>query len=289
MKRLMNLRPGRAAAIAVGMVPLIILLAAYMLGSDARLAENPNDKLMPAFGSFVDAVNRLAFEPSKRSGDYLFWADTASSLKRLVMGVSISAMIGLVIGVINGLLPYPRASLSPLVTIISLIPPMAILPILFIIFGLGELSKVVLIAIGITPFLIRDLQSRVLEIPEEILVKAQTLGANTWQIVLRVVLPQILPRLIDAVRLTLGSAWLFLIAAEAIAATEGLGYRIFLVRRYLSMDIILPYVAWITILAYSMDWSLKAISQLLFPWYFNRSKRDTAPEETAAPLREPSA
>ncbi len=60
------------------------------------------------------------------------------------------------------------------------------------------------------------------------------------------VLPQIWPRLIDSLRLTLGSAWLFLIAAEAIASTEGLGYRIFLVRRYLAMDVILPYVVWIT-------------------------------------------
>ncbi len=63
------------------------------------------------------------------------------------------------------------------------------------------------------------------------------------------VLPQIWPRLIDSLRLTLGSAWLFLIAAEAIASTEGLGYRIFLVRRYLAMDVILPYVVWITLLA----------------------------------------
>ena len=66
-------------------------------------------------------------------------------------------------------------------------------------------------------------------------------------------LPQILPRLIDSVRLEIGPAWLFLIAAEAIAADSGLGYRIFLVRRYLSMDVILPYVAWITLLAFLMD------------------------------------
>ena len=56
-------------------------------------------------------------------------------------------------------------------------------------------------------------------------------------------MPQVLPQLIDTVRLALGAAWLFLIAAEAIASTEGLGYRIFLVRRYLAMDVILPYVA----------------------------------------------
>ena len=62
-----------------------------------------------------------------------------------------------------------------------------------------------------------------------------------------------MPRLIDSVRLSLGAAWLYLIAAEAIAAESGLGYRIFLMRRYLAMDVILPYVAWITLLAFLLD------------------------------------
>ena len=76
--------------------------------------------------------------------------------------------------------------------------------------------------------------------------------------VLRLVLPQIMPRLITCVRLALGPAWIFLIAAEAIASTDGLGYRIFLVRRYLSMDVILPYVAWITLLAFVTDCAARA-------------------------------
>lgn len=280
MKRMVNLQPSRAARIGLGLLPLVLLVLAYWLASDARLAENPNDKLMPAFGSFIDAIERLAFEPNKRSGEYLFWNDTVASLKRIGLGVGLSALIGLVFGIACGLLPLVRAGLSPLVTIISLIPPMAILPILFIVFGLGELSKVMLIVIGISPFIIRDLQGRVMEISQEILIKAQTLGANTWQIVVRVVLPQVLPRLLDAVRLSLGSAWLFLIAAEAIAATEGLGYRIFLVRRYMSMDIILPYVAWIALLAFAMDWSLKTLSRWLFPWYFGIGASDKASTES---------
>jgi NitT/TauT family transport system permease protein len=107
------------------------------------------------------------------------------------------------------------------------IPPMAMLPILFIVFGLEEVSKVTLIVIGITPFLMRDVAMRVEELPTEQLIKAQILGASTWQIILRVILPQILPRLIDGVRLSLGPAWLFLIAAEAIAAQNELGFRIF--------------------------------------------------------------
>ena len=180
-------------------------------------------------------------------------------------------MIALTIGVMNGVIPFVRANLSPLVTAISLVPPMAILPVLFIVFGLGELSKIVLIAIGITPFLIRDMQQRALEIPAEQIIKAQTLGANTWQIIVRVVLPQVMPRLIASVRLSLGSAWLFLIAAEAIAATDGLGYRIFLVRRYLSMDVILPYVLWITLLAFAIDYLLRVLSKRLYPWFHSQT------------------
>jgi len=267
MKRLLNLRPSRGASLALGILPFVLLLAAYLAGSSARLAENPNDKLLPSFASFGEAIERMALEPDKRSGEVLLWADTAASLRRLGLGVGISALVGLTFGIALGAIPLVRAGLAPFVESVSLIPPMAVLPILFVVFGLDELSKVVLIVFGITPFIVRDLQQRTQELPHELIVKAQTLGGGTWQIVLRVILPQVLPRLIDAVRLSLGAAWLFLIAAEAIAATEGLGYRIFLVRRYLAMDVILPYVAWITLLAYLTDYGLRQLSRLSFPWY----------------------
>ena len=114
--------------------------------------------------------------------------------------------------------------------------------------------------------MVRDLALRAEELPTEQMIKAQTLGASTWLLIIRVVMPQMWPRLIDALRLSLGSAWLFLIASEAIASTEGLGYRIFLVRRYLAMDVILPYVAWITVLAFAMDALLRVVRIKGFPW-----------------------
>lgn len=266
MKRLINLSPAPATRLFIGLLPFVLLLLVYIVASDARLEANPNDKLLPSFSQMGAAIDRMALEPSKRSGEYVFWVDTASSLKRLAMGVAIAASIGLALGLLTGALPLINASMSPLLTVISLIPPLAILPVLFIIFGLGELSKVMLIVLGITPFIARDLQRRTQEIPSEQLVKAQTLGANTSQIMVRVLLPQLMPKLIDAVRLSLGAGWLFLIAAEAIASTDGLGYRIFLVRRYMSMDVILPYVAWITLLAFLFDWLLATLSRRLFPW-----------------------
>ncbi len=109
--------------------------------------------------------------------------------------------------------------------------------------------------------------------PLEQLVKAQTLGASTWQVAIRVVLPQIMPRLIEAVRLSIGPAFLFLIAAEAIAAENGLGYRIFLLRRYLAMDTILPYVAWITLLAWLLDWALATLARRAFAFAYVTERR----------------
>lgn len=266
MKRLINQQPSKAGKWLLGALPFILILLVYLVASNERLAVNPNDKLMPSFEAFGHAIHMMAFEPSKRTGEYLLWADTLASLQRLGIGVGISALISLVVGILIGIIPLLRASFAPVVTVISLVPPLAILPILFIIFGLGEVAKITLIVLGITPFLIRDVQLRVMALPEELIIKAQTLGASTWQLIVRVVLPQVLPKLIDAVRLSLGAAWLFLIAAEAISATEGLGYRIFLVRRYLAMDVILPYVLWITLLAFLTDYLLRRLSLYAFPW-----------------------
>lgn len=267
MKKFINQKPSNTLKIFLGAMPFVLLVLLYMGGSSARLEANPNDKLLPSFTQIGDGLNRMALQPSKRTGEYLFWQDTASSLVRLGLGVLIAATLGLLIGLVTGALPMFTAGLSPLLTVVSLIPPLAILPVLFIVFGLGELSKVVLIAIGITPFIARDIQRRTQEIPSEQLVKAMTLGANTPQIMIRVLLPQIMPKLIDAVRLSLGAGWLFLIAAEAVAATDGLGYRIFLVRRYMAMDVILPYVAWITLLAFLFDQLLREMNKRLFPWH----------------------
>lgn len=120
--------------------------------------------------------------------------------------------------------------------------------------------------------MVRDLSLFALSLPREQVIKAETLGGSSWQIALRVVLPQILPRLITVLRLQLGPAWLFLIAAEAISADSGLGYRIFLVRRYLAMDVIFPYVVWITLIAVLTDWLLDRIRLAVFPWSASENK-----------------
>ena len=264
--RLINQKVSRPVRFAVAAIPFVLVLATYAVASHWRLSINPADKLLPSITSMGEAFWRLAFVPNRRTGELILWTDTWASLYRLSYGIGISALLALVIGVPTGIIPKARALFASFISTLSLIPPITVLPILFIMFGIGQLSKIALIVFGTAPVMIRTIAQATADLPQEMIVKAQTLGASSWQLIVRVVLPQIWPKLIMAVRLGLVPAWIFLISAEAIASTEGLGYRIFLVRRYLAMDIILPYVAWITLIAFIIDRLLLLLSKRLFRW-----------------------
>lgn len=264
--RWVNRQVRRSDRIILGSLPILLLLLLYIFMAAQRHAANPADKILPLPSGMVQGMSALLFQPDQLSGQLLFWADTVASLQRLGIGLGIATLTALIVGLVLGLLPPVRATLGPLVTAIAVIPPIALLPILFIALGLGETAKVALIVIGIAPVMVRDIAAHVGALPREQIIKAQTLGASSWQIMIRVALPQAMPRLLHAMRLSLGPAWVFLISAEAIASDVGLGYRIFLVRRYLAMDIIIPYVAWIALLAILADMALAFLSARLFPW-----------------------
>ncbi|MCK5729183.1 MAG: ABC transporter permease [Methylococcales bacterium] len=263
----MHATPSKGLKRVLMLVPFAILIGLYFYASYLRLLENPDDKLLPSLSSMLDAIERMAFERDRRTGDILLWKDTFSSLTRLFSGVSLSLFSALILGLYMGLYRCIEALFSSFIVFLSMIPPLAILPILFVSLGVGEVAKVALIFIGTFPILARDILLAVKKIPQQQIIKARTLGASPAAITYRIILPQILPSAINSIRLVLGSAWLFLIASEAIASTDGLGYRIFLVRRYLAMDIIIPYVLWITLLGFLFDFILKKVKKKLFPWY----------------------
>lgn len=264
--RWVNLHLNRGQRFLLGALPVALLVLVYLVMAAQRHADNPMDKILPLPGAMIAAMSALMFQPDQLTGQLTFWVDTLASLQRLGLGLGIATISALVVGLVLGVLPPVRATFGPLVTGIAVIPPIALLPILFIALGLGETAKVALIVIGIAPVMVRDIAAHVGALPPEQIIKAQTLGASSWQIMIRVALPQAMPRLIHAVRMALGPAWVFLISAEAIAADVGLGYRIFLVRRYLAMDVIIPYVAWIALLAILMDAVLTQTSKRAFPW-----------------------
>src|SRR5450830_1180374 len=92
--RLINRHPDRSSRLLLVLLPFALLLFAYFVGSAERLADNPNDKLLPSAGQMFEAVKRLAFSADSRTGDYVLWQDSASSLRRLALGLGISALAG---------------------------------------------------------------------------------------------------------------------------------------------------------------------------------------------------
>src|SRR5439155_9387088 len=160
--RWINTKPSRTTLLTLAVLPFVLLVVAYLAGSAARLALNPGDKLLPSLVSLADAINRMAFIADARTGDYLLWSDTLASLDRLLSGLAISTVIALLVGMVVGMLPFVRALMAPVIAVIAMVPPLALLPILFILLGLGETSKVTLIIIGVAPTMIRDLSLKVM-------------------------------------------------------------------------------------------------------------------------------
>src|SRR5260370_37597665 len=99
MRRLINQQPGRAGALMLSALPFILVVAACLYYSNARLAENPGDKLLPAPATIAATINPFAFEEDERTGEYLLCNDTRASLERPLSALAIPPFIGLTLGV----------------------------------------------------------------------------------------------------------------------------------------------------------------------------------------------
>ena len=253
-------QPSVAATSALSILFFVLLIAAYLAGSYYRHQENPQDKVMPTVSEMLDGMKRSAFEPD-RNGDLRLWIDTFASARRFGIAIGVICL-AIPLGVGMGLFPYVEALFYRFLVFFDKIPALSVLPILFIIFGLDELSKIALIVIGVFPTVALDAHLRAKSIPREQIHKAQTLGASEHEIAYRIVMPQIFPK----IRLNLKAVMLLLIAGESLAATGGLGYRIFVVRRYVAMDIIIPYVLWMTALLFLADWFIQWVIRRRYVW-----------------------
>ena len=257
-------QPGLAARCVLPILLFVLLIAGYLTGSYYRHVENPQDNVMPTVPQMLDGMKRTAFERD-RNGDLRLWLDTFASACRFAMALGV-IFLAIPLGVGMGMFPYVEALFYRFLVFFDKLPALSVLPILFILFGLDELSKIVLIVIGVFPTVALDAHLRAKTIPQEQIHKAHTLGASEHEIAYRIVLPQIFPKMLDTIRLNLKAAMLLLIAGESLAATVGLGYRIFVVRRYVAMDIIIPYVLWMTVLLFLTDWCMQWVIRTRYAW-----------------------
>jgi NitT/TauT family transport system permease protein len=243
----------------------LIVILLYQFFSYQRHLINPCDKLLPTIGQIADAFNRSTFVPD-RLGTYRLWEDSVASGKRIYISL-IFIFFGVLFGVFMGSFKVLDKLFYKFFLFFDKIPALAILPILFIVFGLGEVSKIALIVIGVVPTIVLDIYFKVKAFPEEQLVKAMTMSASKTQTIFKIILPKIFPMALESIRLNFKAIVLFLISGEALAATEGLGYRIFVVRRYMAMDNIISYVIWIGLLSLLVDTAICFWLKKSYTWY----------------------
>jgi len=259
-----NRKPGKWTGIFLSSLLFLISLAAYMVTAHVRHKENPKDKVVPTVSQIIEGARRVTLEPDRKD-EYRLYVDTVASAKRF--GISaLFLFLAVLLGLKMGVFPYIEKFLLRFVLFFDKVPALALLPILFIVFGLGEVSKIALIMIGVFPTITLDTYLRAKSVPREQFIKGFTLGATDMEITYKIVLPQILPEVLDTIRLNFKAMILFLIAGESLAASAGLGYRIFVVRRYIAMDIIIPYVIWMSLLAFAADGLLRLWITKRYRW-----------------------
>ena len=144
---------------------------------------------------------------------------------------------------------------------------MALVPLTLLYLGIGETQKYTIIFLGTFFQLVLMVCDTVSGVDKTLLHAARTLGASRWQVYKEVILPAALPGLMDDLRLTIGWAWTYLVVAEMVAASNGLGYMILKSQRYLATDTIFAGLMLIGLIGLLTDWLFRLLTRLVAPWY----------------------
>ena len=274
-------QPGRFTAWTLSWFLFAAGVVVYFYAARDRHRENPDDRVMPTLTQMVRAFSDAALKPSEEEEaqdnaaaqskfehirNSMLWKDTAATGRRFLISVAL-LFPAVLLGLHMAMFPHIGAFFLRFFLFFDKIVALSLLPILFIAFGIDELAKVMLIVIGVTPTIILDVFNLSKSVPREQIVKGFTLGAGDFAVAYRIVLKQIFPRVLNSIRLNLKAVMLFLFAGEMIASTDGLAYRIALLRRHMGMDTILPYVLWVALLLFLVDLGMSTLNRKLHPWF----------------------
>ena len=208
--------------VLLGAIGVVVIVAGYEYYVYQHAQSGGNPRFSPGLGQLWTAFRELtAVDP--RTETVPFWVDTRASLAILAKGLGIGIAISTAVGIAMGVLSSVHAMVSPVVTAIAKVPPTALIALFMVVFGVtGDAFKVALIAFGISPTLALGVAMVARAVPRNMIVKAYSLGATTLQVVVKAIVPQIIPQVIEMIRLAVGPAWIYLIAAEYINASEGI-------------------------------------------------------------------
>ena len=243
-------------AIGAGLVAFIVLIWWLVTRGDAITAVVSPSKL-PSPGAVVRSLGSL--------GDHLAEGIFAT-FERVLLGVVIAALVGVGLGVFAGTNRAIGSAVAPLVIFLRSIPMGALLPLMLMLFATGEQQKVMFIFFAIVPFVFSDTVKAVSIVPERYVETAQTLGASNRQILLKVLVPLALPDIVTSLRFQFGLALGYVMLAEAIATTSGLGVMLNNNERLGNIEQNYALLFIIALLAFGIDFVIRFFQRGVFQW-----------------------
>jgi NitT/TauT family transport system permease protein len=220
---------------------------------------NIDPKFLPSPGKVLEAFGRLW-----ASGELL--QDTVASLWRVGVGFLLAVLFSVPVGVLMGSFPSIRALLEPLFGLVRYMPAPAFIPLLILYLGIGEEPKIMLIFVGVFFFNSLMVMDTVKFVPKDLIEATYMLGGNRWEALLQVILPHVVPGILDACRINLAAAWQLVIVSELIAATEGLGRRISVAGRFLRTDEIFVGLIVIGVIGLTFDLLFQYLLRVTCKW-----------------------
>lgn len=250
-----KLAVSRRLTLALGAAAFVVIVLVWTLA--AILVDNPSFVPTPV------AVVQAWVDMFTTQG---FLIDVGWSTFRIVGGFLIAALVAVPLGLLMGSFEVVRAFFQPPINAIRYMPASAFIPLLILFQGLGESEKLTVIWIGVFFQLVLMVMDVAQRVPMEMLNVAYTLGASRRTVFRKVFLPATFPEVVDALRITMGWAWTYLIVAELVAATAGIGYFILVSERYLRADRIIAAILTIGVLGLVTDLLFALVSRWAFPY-----------------------
>lgn len=189
-----------------------------------------------------------------------------SSMYRILVGFLIGSAIGIFMGLAIGWNKTVRNIMEPLVEFIRPMPPLALIPLFILWFGIGNKSKIIVIAFGAWVVLVVNTIEAVRNVDPLYLDAAKSLGASTWDIFRTVLIPAITPDIMAGIRVVAANSFGMSVAAEFMGTNAGFGYMIIEGRRFIMTDLLLVGVLLITVCSMLANWAIKLVERRLTRW-----------------------
>ena len=248
------------SARAVSAVTILVVLAVWAVSARLQLVS-------PVFLPSPAAVwNKFIIVISDGFVDATLAQHIAASLWRVFAALIAAIIVGVPVGLAIGISTIGRGIFDPLLEFLRPIPPLAYLPLIIIWFGIGEPSKILVIAIAMLAPVALSTASGVRGVSQERINAARSLGATRLQVIRHVILPSALPAILTGLRIALGAGWSTLVAAELVAATRGLGFMIQSAAQFLVTDVVVMGILVIAAIAFVLEFIIRRIERQLVPW-----------------------